>query len=930
MNYIVDIIDTKDNTHVLSLEKAQRESIVLNYKGGDRADDMIIIGSSLDFSMIYQGVADGHYYDLFTGDETRFKVRLYDELNTTIWSGFLLPDSYREPYSHTQIVEFSATDGLGRLKGKFLPDDFYEDEKSVIEVITECLKLTGLSLDFRFAPAIENSKQKDYNLIYIDTLNLIEGDKKQDAYKVLNDLLESMLCSVYQAEDHFNIEGINIRNLRVYTSKRYDANGAFIEEVVITRDRKEITGVATPNISMQAPYGVVEITHERELLRYDESVYKEENDGWVTYNNKEGEETVNGIYPTAWFAYNGAKLDTYFESIRIPYAEAGTTNQYMMTKEKLYVEKNKKYRLTFNVNYRLFTTGLLDRDAQVAAIKAGDYDNQFDFRVTINFIDALGQPQNKLLFWNDEIFVDSVWYRLQRPDTEDFQHNQDLQFVASESGVLDFRLGAFDEFGIGVALLGNGGATIEKLSLEMIGQKEEEVNTNILNADYTFKKELALQYSDDNTGFSKSFILQKLRLNGDSNFIIIPIIRKFQFQGEFYSVVDLRGANIIKDNPAVFEANLSGTVKLIDVIYNYNGSQEHVVKTSEAVLFDQFTVVAYDTLSVIENRDYWQQWSDTFYKVEQKRYAECVLNILNRSYDKPIPVIQDFTLKNNVKLNDFIIFPYLNKTEWILNNCKWNIDTGYSTVSCNQRYYVVREGEFLPPTVDAGPDIFFTGDSVNLVSSSFDPDGFVTNVQWREITNTGVVFSNPNLESTNVYNITTDYCEFEVEVTDNDGLTATDRVKIYREQDSVVTFDLIYTNPAWSGNAAVIDEGLENHFKVNVNPDISEGSSLNLKGYFRFDKNSTDDAFGSYEILVNGSRVDFYDLIAREGDREFSVNYIQGDELVFKLSVGAIYNNGSNSYAEIRAVIDAVEFVQGTGTVTGAPLTGICRVQQAG
>lgn len=930
MNYIVDIIDTKDNTHVLSLEKAQRESIVLNYKGGDRADEMIIVGSSLDFSMIYQGVADGHYYDLFTGDETRFKVRLYDELNTTIWSGFLLPDSYREPYSHTQIVEFSATDGLGRLKGKFLPDDFYKDEKSVIQVITECLKLTGLSLDFRFAPAIENSKQKDYNLIYIDTLNLIEGDKKQDAYKVLNDLLESMLCSVYQAENSFNIEGINIRNLRVYTSKRYDADGVFIEEVTITRDRKEITGVATPNISMQAPYGVVEITHERELLNYDEAVYKEENDGWVTLNSRTSPETVNGIYPSAWFAINGAELSASDDGVNIPFTTPGTTDQAMITRQKLYVEKDQKYNLEIDFDYLIGTNGINDKDAQVLAINDGYYDNLFYFLVSILHIDENGVEQNKIVFWNDEIFSESTFYRRQRPDTEDFHHVQNLQFIADVSGVLQIKIGALPEFGLGYALIAFFGVSINKLTLEKIGQKEEEVNTNILNEDYTFKKELSLQYSDDNTGLSKSFILQKLRLNGDVNYINIDIIRQFEFQGFYYSVVSLRFANLIKDNPELLQQLFGGSIEVVDVIYNYNSSQEHVVKTKQFIVDAlNFNLAVFDTLAVKEDRAYWEQWTDVFYKVEKKRYAECTLNVLNRSYDKPIPVIQDFTLKNNVKLNDFIIFPYLNKTEWILNNCKWNIDTGYSTVSCSQRYYVVREGEFLPPTVDAGPDLYFTGDSVNLTSLGFAPAGFIESYEWREVTNNRAKFTSPNSKDTLVYKLTGDYYEFEVKVTDNNGLTATDRVKIFRAQNSVVSFNLIYTNPAFSLGNEGFSEGLNNHYQVIVNPDISEGSALLLKGFISVDENSVDSTSHEYILEINGVQVDYYLFRANLSDRSFSINYNKGDVIVFKISTGAVYNTGSNSYSEIKATIDEVSFIQGIGTATGTPIVGNCRIQQS-
>jgi hypothetical protein len=43
----------------------------------------------------------------------------------SIWQGYILPDLYSEPYKQVNFfVNFTATDGLARLKGKYLTDDF--------------------------------------------------------------------------------------------------------------------------------------------------------------------------------------------------------------------------------------------------------------------------------------------------------------------------------------------------------------------------------------------------------------------------------------------------------------------------------------------------------------------------------------------------------------------------------------------------------------------------------------------------------------------------------------------------------------------------------------------------------------------------------------------------------------------------------------
>ena len=176
MNHTISIIDTQ-NAAVSLVEAAQNESIVLQWHGGDEKTPAIV-GSSLFFTMRAPALSEGYFLDFFTGDENRYRVELTDDDNGSItWQGFLLPDSYSEPYSRSNIfVGFEATCGLGRLKGKYLPDDYYRDEKSVIDIISSLLVLTGLQLELRFSPAIDNYTQKDYAALYIDTATFMDGE----------------------------------------------------------------------------------------------------------------------------------------------------------------------------------------------------------------------------------------------------------------------------------------------------------------------------------------------------------------------------------------------------------------------------------------------------------------------------------------------------------------------------------------------------------------------------------------------------------------------------------------------------------------------------------------------------------------------------------------------------------------------------------
>ncbi|WP_311266659.1 hypothetical protein, partial [Xanthomonas sp. WCS2017Noco2-62] len=72
---------------------------------------------------------------------------------------------------------------------------------------------------------------------------------------------------------------------------------------------------------------------------------------------------------------------------------------------------------------------------------------------------------------------------------------------------------------------------------------------NLINEEFTVDKEIELNYSDDDTAFSQSFRLAKLKEATESyNVIEVPVLYRFQQNGSNYSVVNLDGANLVKDN----------------------------------------------------------------------------------------------------------------------------------------------------------------------------------------------------------------------------------------------------------------------------------------------------------------------------------------------------------------------------------------------
>ena len=216
MSYYIDIIDKESPDTKLDYRFASASGITLEWNGGDAKDEVLIVGTNLKYDILTTSAEDLAFVEFFTGNENRFLVQVKKSSDDGIlWQGYLLPDQYSEPYKNGAFfVSFIASCGLGRLKGKYLPDEYYEREKSVIAILCQIIKMTNLGLDVFFAPAIENSVQKDWNQIFIDTADFKEKEKKNDAYKILETLLKDKQCVVYQADNRWYIEGLNQRHLK--------------------------------------------------------------------------------------------------------------------------------------------------------------------------------------------------------------------------------------------------------------------------------------------------------------------------------------------------------------------------------------------------------------------------------------------------------------------------------------------------------------------------------------------------------------------------------------------------------------------------------------------------------------------------------------------------------------------------------------------
>lgn len=908
MSYYVDIIDTTSTSTDVLLQKAQKSSIVLEWNGGDEKDVLNIVGSSLKFTLLSEDASDATFSVMFTGNESRFKIELKKSSDDTIiWSGFLLPDLYNEPYKNVNFfVNFEATDGLGRLKGKYLPEEYYRDEKSVIDIYCAILLLTGLNLDLYFSPAIDNSINKNWDTIYIDTLTFVDGKKKLDAYAIFEILLSDMLCVCYQADNRWYIEGLNKRNSRDVIFKKYDSTGTYVSEIGITKLLKSVTALGLPNVTMIPQYGEITVAHEREPQGFPDTIAKEKNEGWVVISG-----VIGKVYATDWNGNNGyycrCEQPNYYNVIEkglddhgwggVPDVEPFDETKFINLKSKIFVYKYQKLRLNFELRIKkYFSEGEVEFTDSVNSVK---YEIKLNNTVLYtNRQDTVPENQN-LIFENETAKLD-------------------FDFTASEDGLLDVLFWRPEGGLVETNILSY---EIVEMKLEPIAFEEEYLVVDQVTDDFTVTKDIELTYADDNTGFSKAFRLAKLREATISyNTIEIPVLYRFVQNGKDYSVVDLDGANLIKDNinTVYHDGDL---LENLEVTYNYNSGEQMVVKTDFPTT-ESFFVNVYKTDDVGGNRDYWQQWTDSIYKIETARYPKVVSNIIRRMFGVVCEKI-DCSVRNAVKFNDMVDFKYVTQRQYQITNCSWDLDSNTTSVTMSRAIYK-DSGDTggnplnIPPIVNAGVDIVMEDDqtTVSLEATAYDVDGFIVSQLWEKLSgDAGDVIVSPTQLVTDITGLTGDVYEYKITVVDNDGATANDSLVISRRKDYVVDLELI----------TLVGNGYQPYLRFEylfvIDPEIDPSHNLVMNGrFFMILNRSLVGDFARARIKKNSVVIFEAELQFIAGTQyfPFTLGYIAGDEIIFEVEQTGEFP--SIHFGSCSIYLDSVEFVTGVGNITGPPI----------
>jgi hypothetical protein len=395
------------------------------------------------------------------------------------------------------------------------------------------------------------------------------------------------------------------------------------------------------------------------------------------------------------------------------------------------------------------------------------------------------------------------------------------------------------------------------------------------------------------------------------------------YNGQNYSVVQLDGANLIKDN--IDTVYYDGTLLTdLEVVYNYLSGEQMVVLTDTLYSSGDFTVYVYYTNNFIGSRANWETWTDSVYSIESLRYADAVSSVYRRMFTIPHQK-EDLDVWFPVSFNDILVWAYIERSNYFVTNLSWNLDSGFSTITMCKAVYqnddTIQPGDNIPPIVDAGPDIYIsnTATATTLTSTAYDPDGFIVSYLWSYVSGgTYGTMITPNSDSTIVAGLVNNEYQFKITVTDDDGATAFDTVNIIRTLDYILTLTL---SDFYNG-AGGFDYDYET-YTVTTTPTMLSSSVVKIKGTYTCNASDTalvSNATATFSIKKNGVTLLEESAIGngRENAGVFEFLYKDGDSIEMKGFAEALL---SGLEAEVTYTIDSYEVVVGSLNITNLPIT---------
>jgi len=468
----IRIFDTYTNDRILIEELASASACKIDWDGGDDLYKSVM-ASKLVFNMLVPEAEDVHFLHLFSGDEQRFRVEVVaidaNEIEQLLWQGFLLPDQYNEPYQQVSFfVDFTATDMLASLKGKYLPPWYYENKLPIAQVFAYCLAQSGLHQNLLVAPAL--IPEGNFNLwhsINVDLRSFIDGEKFKDCYSIVESILVSQMLTIYSYRGYWWLEGISRKNNTSFLNYQFDTDGNRIADVIFEKKIVDCGGSLqpTPMFTALTPWksvnvncdakgtndfftdNIVSVANTKAFYSYYQSQglslaffgtipFQYQFLGVI--RNKKWIENINSSFVVRDFN-NGKNLmwstDPFLvDDNNYNFTEAMVLTNYLECPEQPYVKPGILYELEleFSFSINVYNSNFIEK------LKDGYYDKLVPFQVFINDIEKFSNRPS----FNSQ---SDIRYKIQGTDkginnTYDLIYTLKFNFKTEIEGFLKFRV----------------------------------------------------------------------------------------------------------------------------------------------------------------------------------------------------------------------------------------------------------------------------------------------------------------------------------------------------------------------------------------------------------------------------------------------------------------------------------------------------------
>jgi hypothetical protein len=185
------------------------------------------------------------FYDLYSSNDRFFKVT-YTRDSLTQFVGFLNPEGLFENYvSDRWQLTLICADGLSFLKNLSYVDndtnDAFKGKQSELDIITNCLKRTGLELNINTSIGISYTGQTYNTDVFSQTFLNAERFLKEDNQDTImncDEVLRSVLekynsIVIFRDGEWFILRPIELFNFTARDFYSYDYNGNFIENKTV-------------------------------------------------------------------------------------------------------------------------------------------------------------------------------------------------------------------------------------------------------------------------------------------------------------------------------------------------------------------------------------------------------------------------------------------------------------------------------------------------------------------------------------------------------------------------------------------------------------------------------------------------------------------------------------------------------------------------